>query len=136
MASVSQVFWKQKYMAIHELDRSIFCVWFFRLLSSFLLLLVVTQCFSCCIFQPSSSLPCLPGYRNDSTREIIFKLWLLIIQEIWRCYTNNDIIVFHTYQFEKYHKTFLEKSHEMNLKCKIQWYQRSSTYVGPCWPLE
>ena len=44
---------------------------------------------------------------NDSTWEIIFKVWLLIkqgVQELWRSYSNNDIIDFLTYQSEKHHK--------------------------------
>ena len=62
---------------------------------------------------------CLSGYGNDSAREIIFKVWLLIkqgVQEI--CYSNNDIIVFHVCQSKKHHKKFLEKSYEMNSKHK------------------
>ena len=42
-------------------------VWFFRLLSSSLLLLVVIQRFNRCILRPSSDVPCLSGHRNDST---------------------------------------------------------------------
>ena len=52
----------------------------------------------------SSSLPQVSlvylGNRNDSTWEIIFKVWLLIkqgIQELWRSFANNDVIVFHAY---------------------------------------
>ena len=60
---------------------NILCV-IFGLLSSSLLLLIVTQCFDCCILQPSSGVPCLSGYINDSTWEIIFKVWLLIKQGI------------------------------------------------------
>ena len=47
----------------------------FRLLS--LSLLFFPQCFGHCILQPSSGVPCLSGHRNDSTWEIIFKVWLL-----------------------------------------------------------
>ena len=39
--------------------------------------------------------PCLSEYRNDSTGEIIFKVWLLIkqgIQELWRSYSINDVV--------------------------------------------
>ena len=32
----------------------------------------------CSILWPSSSVPCLSGHRNNSTWEIIFKVWLLI----------------------------------------------------------
>ena len=86
-------------------------------LSSSLLLLVETQCFSCCILWPFSGLPYLSGHRNDSTWEIIFKVWLLVkqgVQEI-RCYSNNDVIVFYACQSEKHHR--------INSKCKIQWHQ-------------
>ena len=31
---------------------------------------VFSQCFGCCILQPSSGVPCLSGNRNDSTWEI------------------------------------------------------------------
>ena len=51
---------------------AIFCIWFFRLLSSSLLLLVETQRFGRCISRPSTSVPCLSGHRDDSTRKIIF----------------------------------------------------------------
>ena len=108
---------------LNEAWSAIFCVWFFQLLSSSLLLLVVTQRFGRCVLQPSSGDPCLSGHRNDSTWEIIFKVWLLIkqgIQKLWRSYSNNNVIVFHTYQSEKYHKKFLEKCHEMNSKRKNQ----------------
>ena len=94
-----------------------FVSYFFGLLSSFLLLLVVTQCFSCCILRPSSGLP-LTEYGNYSTWEIIFKDWLLVkqgIQEIWRCYSNNDTIVFRIYQSKKHHKK-REKSRTQQLK--------------------
>ena len=103
-----------------------FWLWFFGQLFSSLLLLVETQCFSHCILQSSSGVLCLSGHKNDSTWEIIFKVWLLIkqgIQEIWRCYSNNDVIVFHVYQSKKPPKKFLEKRHEMTSKCKIQWPQ-------------
>ena len=66
--------------------------------SSYLLLLVLTQPFGRCILRLSSGVPCLSGHRNDSTGEIILQLWLLIkqgVQEIWRWYSNDDIIVFH-----------------------------------------
>ena len=65
-----------------RLNCAIFCVWFFELLSTYLSLLVVTQCFSRCILQPFSDAPCLSGHKNDSTWEIIFKVWLLIKQVI------------------------------------------------------
>ena len=57
---------------------------------------VVTQRLGCCILRLSSGVSCLSGHRNDSTKEIILKVWLLIkgVQEIWRCYLNNDVIVF------------------------------------------
>ena len=55
-------------------------LWFFGLLFSSLLLLVEAQRFSCCILQPSSGVPCLSGYGNDSTRRIIFNVWQLIKQ--------------------------------------------------------
>ena len=83
-------FWDEAWFAI-------FYVLFFGLLSSSLLLLIVTQRFGCCTLQSSSGVLCLSEYRNDSTWEIIFKVWLLIkqsIQEIWRCCSKNDIIVF------------------------------------------
>ena len=44
--------------------------------------------------------PCLSGHRNNSTREIIFKVWLLIklgVQELWRSFASNDVIVFYAY---------------------------------------
>ena len=50
-----------------------FCIWFFGLLSSFLWLLVETQCFSRCILRSSLGILCLSGHRNDSAWEIIFK---------------------------------------------------------------
>ena len=54
------------------------------LLSSSLLLLVVTQYFGHCILQPSSGVPCLSKHRNDSTRKIIFKVWLgLLKRSTW-----------------------------------------------------
>ena len=37
-----------------------------------------SQRFGRCIIRPSSGVSCLSGHRNDSTREIIFKVWLLI----------------------------------------------------------
>ena len=46
----------------------------FGQLSSSLLLLVVTQHFGHNILHPSSGVPCLSGYGNDSTWEIIFKV--------------------------------------------------------------
>ena len=54
---------------------AIFCVWFFLLLSSSILLLVET-CFSCCILRPSLGVLCLSGYKNGSPMETIFKVWL------------------------------------------------------------
>ena len=54
-----------------------FCVLFFTLLSSSLLLLFVSLRFGCSVLRPSLGIPCLSGYRNDSTREIIFKVWLV-----------------------------------------------------------
>ena len=66
----------------------------------------------------SSGFPWLSEYRNDSTWEIIFKVWLLIkqdIQESWRSYWNNDVIVYRA-KYRKKHPT-------MNSKCKIQWHQ-------------
>ena len=110
---------------IYKYICSIFCVLFFGLLSSSLLL-VVTQCFGCCILWPCSGFPYLSGYGNNLIWEIIFKVWLLGkqgIQEIWRSYSNNDVIVFHVYQSEKHYKKFHKKRHEMNLKRKIQWHQ-------------
>ena len=35
------------------------------------------QNFGRCILRPSTGVPCLSGHRNDSTREVIFKVWLL-----------------------------------------------------------
>ena len=67
------------------------------------------QCFSHCILQPSSGILCLSGHRNDSAWEIIFKVWLLIkqgVQEIWRFYSNTDVIVFPAYQSENNLKKF------------------------------
>ena len=86
---------------------------FFGLLFSSLLLLVVTQHFSRCILQPSS----LSGNGNGSTWEIVFKVCILVkqdVQEIWSSYSNNDVIVFHVYQSEKRHKKFPETRHEIN----------------------
>ena len=63
---------------------------------------------------------------------IISKVWLLVkrrIQEIWRCYSNDDVIVIHARQSEKHHKDFLEKCHEMNSKRKIQWPQVFSIFL-------
>ena len=94
----------------------------FLLLSSSLLWWVETQRFGHCILWPSLGVPCLSEYRNDSTWEIIFKVWLLIkqgVQKLWRSYSNNDVIVLHAYQSEKFPK----KGHEMNSKRKIQWHQ-------------
>ena len=84
----------------------LFWLWFFRLLSSSLLLLVETR-FSCCILRPYSGLPCLSGHRDDSTWKIIFKDFfffprlnhfyaqinrgLLRIQWLKRVSTNNNI---------------------------------------------
>ena len=64
---------------------------FFGLLSSFLLLLVVTQRFSRFVPRSSSGVSCLYGHRNDSTWWIIFKVWLLIkkgfiSEKVYRCY--------------------------------------------------
>ena len=50
------------------LTSAILCVFFFGLFSSFLLLLVVTQRFSCCILRPSSWMPCL---TNSQTLKMI-----------------------------------------------------------------
>ena len=105
---------------------SLFWLGFFWLLFSSLLLLVETQHFSCCILQPSPGIPCFSGYSDDSAWKIILKVFMLIkqgVQEIWRCYSNNGVVVFHAYQSEKHHKNILETHHEMNLKCKIQWPQ-------------
>ena len=55
----------------------IFWLWFFKLLSSSLLLFAETQRFGHCIFRPSSVTSCLSGYRNDSTREIIIIIIIL-----------------------------------------------------------
>ena len=44
---------------LEEIWRVLFCVLFFRLLSSSLLLLVVAQYFDCCNLRPSSDVPCL-----------------------------------------------------------------------------
>ena len=60
-------------------DDPLFCVLFFGLLSSSLLLLVIAQHFDRCILWPSSGVHGLSGYGNDSTWEIIFKVWLLNI---------------------------------------------------------
>ena len=80
------------------------------------------QCFGRSILWPSLGVPCFSGHRNDSTREIIFKVWLLIKQDVqkpWKSYSNNDIIVFYAYQSKKHQKKF----HKMNSKHKIQWHQ-------------
>ena len=69
---ICRIFWNETWCAI-------FCVWFFELFSSSLLLLVVIQGFGRCILWPSSGVPCLSGHRNNSTWEIIFKVWPLII---------------------------------------------------------
>ena len=50
---------------------NILCVIFWTIIHIFI---VVTQCFGHCIHWPSSGVPCLSGQRNDSTREIIFKV--------------------------------------------------------------
>ena len=42
------------------------------------------------------------------------------VQELWRSYSNNNVIVFHADQSEKHHKKFPEKRQEMNSKRKIQ----------------
>ena len=108
-----------------RLDVYYFACDFFWLLSSFLLWRVETQHFSHYILQLSSGFPCLSVHRNDSTRKIFFKVWLLIkqgVQELWRSYQNNDVIIFYANQFKKHHKTFLEKSHRINSKHKIQWH--------------
>ena len=65
---------------------TIFCERFFKLLSSSLLLLVVTQRFDCCILQSSSGVSCSSRYGNDSPWEIILKVWQSIkqgVQEIF-----------------------------------------------------
>ena len=52
------------------------------------------------ILRLSSGVPCLSGHRNDSTWKIIFKVWRLIkqyVQELWRSFVNNDVIVFHAF---------------------------------------
>ena len=64
-------FWDEAWCAI-------FCLWFFGLLPSSLLLLVVTQRFGCFILRPSAGVSCLSGHEKYSTREIILKFWLLI----------------------------------------------------------
>ena len=72
----------------------------FGLLSSSLLGFFFSQRFVRCILRPSSGVPCLSGHRNDLTWEIILKIWLLIkqgVQELWRSFANNDVIVFHAY---------------------------------------
>ena len=59
-----------------------------------------SQCFRRYILWPSLGVPCLSGHTNDSIWEIIFKVWLLIkqsVQELWRSFINNNVIVFHTY---------------------------------------
>ena len=74
------------------------------------LIFIVVSCNT--MFQPLYPLAilrwlCLFGHRNDSTWEVIFIVWLLIkqsIQELWRCYSNNGIIVFHANQSEKHHE--------------------------------
>ena len=107
---------------VSDLKIVLFCALFFGLLSLSLLLVVITQRFGRCILRPSSGVPCLCGYGNDLTGEIIFKVWLLIkqdVQETWRYYSNNNVIVFHVNQPKKHHKNLLEKHHEMNLKPKI-----------------
>ena len=70
--------------------------------------------------------PCLSGHRNDSTRETILKVWLLIkqgIKKLWKFYSINDLIIFHAYQSKKRHKKFLKKRYKINSKRKIQLYQ-------------
>ena len=76
---------------------AIFCVLFFGLLSSSLLLLVVTQCFSCCILWPSSGVPCLSRYgnylkniKNNLCHWILhfkFILWCFLWNFLW-CFMN------------------------------------------------
>ena len=54
-------FWTQWTIDLNFWDEAwcaIFCVWLFGLLSLFLLLLFVTQCFGCCILQSSSGVLC------------------------------------------------------------------------------
>ena len=66
----------------------------------FVLFFFFSQYFDRSILRISSGAPCLSGHRNDSTWEIIFKIWLLIkqgVQELCRSFANKDIIVFHAY---------------------------------------
>ena len=69
---------------------NILCV-IFRLLSSTLLLLAVTQSFGRCILRPYLGVPSLSEYGNDSTREIIFKT-LKIISFGWGYNIRNVVL--------------------------------------------
>ena len=67
---------KGYWMSINQ--DGVFCVLFFGLLSSSLLLLVATQRFDRCILRHFSVVSYLSGYGNDSAREIVLKVSLLI----------------------------------------------------------
>ena len=76
--------------------------------------------------------PFLSGHRNDSSWEILFKVWLLTnqsVQEIWRCYLDNNVI-FHAYQFEKYHKVSWETVHKLG---HVDFLSRPSIEMNPIW---
>ena len=92
----------------------LFWLWFFRLLSSSLLLLVETHNFS---HLPRVSLVYLGIEMIQPGKSFLsFACWSnKVFRNLWRSYSNNDVIVFHIYQSERWH--------EMNLKFKIQSHQ-------------
>ena len=71
-------------------EASFLSVRVFGRLSSFLLFF--PQHFGCCILWPSAGVHCLSGHRNESTWEIISKVWLLIKQGVHEVGTSFIII--------------------------------------------
>ena len=84
---------KSVWIFLNKASCVLFWLWFFGLISSYLLWWFETQRFGRCILQPSSCVSYLSGHRKNSTWEIILKVSLLIkqgFQELWRSYSNND----------------------------------------------
>ena len=102
---------------------AIFCVWFFELLSLFLLFLVVTHRFHRRILRSSSYALCLSEQMIQPRKSFLkFDCYQTRCSRNMK-YSNNIVIVFHAYQPKKYHKKFYEKHQKMNSKRKILWHQ-------------
>ena len=69
---------------------------------------------------PQGTIVCLIRVQIKSGISFL-KLIKRGVHELWRCYSNNDII-FSPSQSKKRHEKFLVNLHEMNSKGKMQWH--------------